>query len=79
MFCTSDRSGKPVASPEKIITTTIDHILFTLPYGQVMYSCIKKCFFGSFFRNISKTAEIILIKKNLEKPWHFGLQKSSNK
>ena len=33
-------------------------------------------FFASFFRNISKTAETILVKKNWAKPWHFGPQKS---
>ena len=38
----------------------------------------KSVFFPSFFRNISKKAETILIKKNWAKPWHFGLQKSSN-
>ena len=40
--------------------------VFTLPYrGMVKYCnrAWKKWFFACFFRNISKTAEIILIKK----------------
>ena len=33
-------------------------------YGQVLYNrAWKKWYFASFFRNISKTAETILIKK----------------
>ena len=36
-------------------------------------------FFASFFRNISKTAETILIKQNWAKLRHLSLQKSPNK
>ena len=55
---------------------------FTLPY-QIWSSIVivhgKNGFFATFFRNISKTAETILIKKIWMKLWHFGLQKSSIK
>ena len=40
---------------------------------------MKEAFFFfllRFFRNISKTAESILIKKNCPKPGRFGLQKT---
>ena len=46
--------------------------------GMVNYCDEKSVFFAYFFRNISKTAETILIKKNWAKPRHFGLQKRSN-
>ena len=59
---------------------TIQFILYHTGY-MVKYCnrAWKKWFFASFFQNILKTAETILIKNNWAKPWHFGLQKWSNK
>ena len=59
-------------------------VFFTFPYRvccmfKYCNRARKNIFFASFFRNFSKMAETILIKKNWAKPWHFGLQKSSNK
>ena len=61
----------------------VETFFFTLPYSvwsSIVIVHEKGVFFLLlFFRNISKTAEAILINKNWAKPWHFGLQKSSNK
>ena len=58
-------------------------VLFTLPYreGMVKYCNLawKKCFFSFFFSKYLKNGWNYFDKKNWAKPWHFGLQKSSNK
>ena len=46
----------------------------TLPWSSIVIVHEKSGFFASFFLNISKTVETILIKKYWAKPWHFSLQ-----
>ena len=53
-------------------------VLISLDFSYFSIRGMKKNFYASFFRNISKTHEIIFIKKNLAKRHGFALQKFTN-
>ena len=59
----------------------LDNIFYFTIQGVVKYCnrACKKWGFSFFFSKYLKNCLNYFDKKNWAKPWHFGLQKSSNK